>query len=203
MFAYMDGIVAEKSATEIILEVNGIGYSIQCSMNTLGNTPSKGEPMRCYTYLAVREDALDLFGFATKAEKAMFQRLCTVTGIGPKTALGILGSMPLQDLGLAIAMEDITALSRAPGVGKKTAQRIALELKDKMAQTDLEGIPLAAEMTQSAPGEGAGLNDALLALQSLGYSGQEAARALQKVKGQSEETDELIRLALRAMAGSN
>ena len=124
MFAYMDGIVAEKGANEIVLEVNGIGFSIQCSMNTLGNTPQTGESMRCYTYLAVREDAMDIYGFATKSEKDMFQRLRTVSGVGPKTALGILGSMPLQDLVLAIAMEDITALSRAPGVGKKTAQRI-------------------------------------------------------------------------------
>lgn len=203
MYAYMDGIVVEKSANELILEVNGIGYIIQCSMNTLGNTPPTGESMRCYTYLAVREDAMDLFGFATKNEKEMFQRLCTVSGIGPKTALGILGSMPLQDLSLAIAMEDITSLSRAPGVGKKTAQRIALELKDKMAQTDLAGIPLSAQMLESGSSEGVAVNDALLALQALGYSAQEASKALQKVKGKATETDELIRFALRAMAGGS
>ncbi len=203
MYAYIEGIVEEKNHNELVIDVNGVGYSITCSINTLSHAPGKGEQMRCYTYLSVREDAMELYGFSSKNEKDMFMRLRTVSGIGPKTALGILGSMSVKDLALAIAMEDIAALSQAPGVGKKTAQRIALELKDKMAPVDLEGMEGSSLSLQNGFGEGAAMNDALLALQALGYSGAEAGKALQKVKGQSNETDELIKLALRAMAGGN
>ena len=200
MYAYIEGKKKKKNTNELVIDAQGVGYSIQCSNNTVASAPPIGETMRCYTYLAVREDAMDLYGFGSRKEKEMFLRLRTVSGIGPKTALGILGSMSLQELGLAIAMEDISMLSRAPGVGKKTAQRIALELKDKVGQFDIEGAFAPGE--SGMPGEPSGaFGDALLALQALGYSNQEASRALQKIKDQSDETDELIRLALRGMAG--
>ena len=203
MYAYIEGTVEEKNNNELVIDINGVGYSIVCSISTLSQAPQKGERMRCYTYLSVREDAMELYGFASRNEKEMFMRLRTVSGIGPKTALGILGSMTVKDLALAIAMEDIAALSRAPGVGKKTAQRIALELKDKMAPVDLEGADIAGLSLNNETSEGSAVNDALLALQALGYSALEAGKALQKVKGEGKETDELIKLALRAMAGGN
>jgi Holliday junction DNA helicase RuvA len=141
MYAYISGRVAEKGSGELIIETGGVGYALQCSMTTLSQAPATGENMRCYTYLSVREDAMDLFGFATKEEKAMFLRLTSVSGIGPRTALGVLGSMPLKDLHLAILTGDLNALSRAPGVGKKTAQRITLELKDQITQEAMTGLP--------------------------------------------------------------
>ena len=128
MYAFIEGQVCEKNTGELILLAGGVGYRIACSMNTLQVAPAVGETMRCHTILSVREDAMELFGFATKEEKRMFQSLTAISGVGPKLALAILGSMPLRDLNLAILMGDITALSRAPGIGKKTAQRIALEL---------------------------------------------------------------------------
>jgi Holliday junction DNA helicase RuvA len=155
--------------------------------------------MRCYTYLSVREDALELFGFASKEEKAMFLRLVSVSGIGPRTALGVLGSMPLKDLHLAILTGDLNALSRAPGVGKKTAQRIALELKDQISQEALTGLP--QEHVSGTPVRDDALTEAMQALQSLGYTPVEASRALQAVRGKSDKADELIKLALRTMAG--
>jgi holliday junction DNA helicase RuvA len=199
MYAFISGRVAEKGSGEIVLETSGVGYLLQCSMTTLSEAPSVGETMRCYTYLSVREDALELFGFASKDEKVMFLQLVSVSGIGPRTALGVLGSMPLKDLHLAILTGDLNALSRAPGVGKKTAQRIALELKDQISQEALTGLP--PEHISGTPVRDDALTEAMQALQSLGYTPVEASRALQAVRGKSDKADELIKLALRSMAG--
>lgn len=140
MYAFIEGKVCEKNAGELILLAGGVGYQINCSMNTLAAAPALGETMRCYTYLSVREDAMELFGFASREEKRMFLSLTGVSGVGPKMALALLGSMPLKELNLAILLGDVTALSRAPGIGKKTAQRIALELKDKVSQEDVSAV---------------------------------------------------------------
>lgn len=142
---------------------------------------------------------MELFGFYSREEKQMFSRLTAISGIGPKTALGILGSMSLRDLQLAIMTGDITALSRAPGIGKKTAQRIALELKEHVSAEELAGSGITVKVDSAAPQDG--VAEAIMALQSLGYSASEAAKAVSAVKGQSDQADELIRLALRGMAG--
>ena len=134
MYAFIEGQVCEKANNSLVLLASGIGWQINCSMSTLQAAPAVGETMRCYTYLSVREDAMELFGFATREEKELFLLLTSVSGIGPKTALGVLGSMPVRDLNLAILLGDVNALSRAPGIGKKTAQRITLELKDRISQ---------------------------------------------------------------------
>lgn len=200
MYAFIEGQVCEKATGELVLLAGGVGYRIACSMNTLQAAPAVGETMRCHTILSVREDAMELFGFASREEKRMFQSLTGISGVGPKLALAILGSMPLKDLSLAILLGDVTALSRAPGVGKKTAQRIALELKDKISQADVEAAgpsPVSAAAMSAADN----VTEALEALIALGYTPTEARGALAQVKDQSGTADELIRLALRAMAG--
>ena len=199
MFAYLEGKIAEKNQNELILEVMGIGWQLSCSMNTLQNAPMVGETARVYTYMNIREDGAELYGFYCKEEKRMFLQLTGVSGIGPKTALAMLGCMPLRDLQLAIMTGDITALSRAPGIGKKTAQRIALELKEHVTAEDMEAAGITVRIDTSAPQDG--VSEAIMALQSLGYSASEAARAVSNVKDQSTQTDELIRLALKNMAG--
>ena len=118
MFAYMTGVVAEKGHNELVLETGGIGYQLICSMYTVQNAVSVGESMRVYTYLNVRQEGIDLFGFESREEREMFLRLIGVNGIGARTAIAILGSMPLRDLTLAILMGDTTTLCRAPGIGK-------------------------------------------------------------------------------------
>lgn len=198
MYAYIFGTVAEKGHNELVIEAGGVGYLLSCSMSTVQDAPSIGECMRAYTYLSVREDALELFGFASREERAMFMKLTGVSGVGPRSALGILGSMPLRDLTLAIVTGDVHALTRAPGVGKKTAQRIALELKEKLSQEDWEELPAGAGALSAARADDP-LSEALLALQSLGYTQGEAARALSAVRDQSDKPDELVRLALRGM----
>ena len=200
MYAFIEGKVCEKNAGELILLAGGVGYQINCSMNTLAAAPALGETMRCYTYLSVREDAMELFGFASREEKRMFLSLTGVSGVGPKMALALLGSMPLKELNLAILLGDVTALSRAPGIGKKTAQRIALELKDKVSQEDVSAVSVGgAAPVQSMAADC--VTEALEALQALGYTPAEARNAVQSVRDQSDKTDELSKLALRSMAG--
>ena len=200
MYAYITGIVAEKGHNELVIETGGIGYQLMCSMNTVQNAVSVGESMRVYTYLNVRQDGLDLFGFESREEREMFLRLTGVSGIGPRTAIAILGSMPLRDLTLAILMGDTTALCRAPGIGKKTAQRIALELKEKITDDEVNALPQCMAATaQAAHRRDDPVAEAMIALQSLGYSQGEAMQALNAVKDKSDQSDELVRLALRGM----
>ena len=204
MIAMIRGTVLEKSVGEaIIMTESGIGFRVLCTAATLSALPGSEEIVSLLTYMNVRDDAMELYGFATKEERELFKRLISVSGVGPKIAIGILGSMSVSDLRLAILMGDDTALCRAPGIGKKTAQRITLELKDALKK-DTFDVQNAAEITQDAlQGETSAANDALLALKSLGYSAQEAAGALRGLQSEGVATDELIRLALRRMVQNN
>ena len=201
MYAFIEGRVCEKNAGELVLLAGGVGYSLACSMTTLQEAPAAGETMRCYTYLSVREDAMDLYGFATKEERAMFLQLIGISGIGAKSALGILSAMPLRELNLAILLGDVAALSRAPGIGKKTAQRIALELKDKISQADVNTSGASAAQLSAADPATDAVTEALEGLQALGYTPVEARNALTQVRDKADKPDELIKLALRQMAG--
>ncbi len=201
MYAFIEGQVCEKAAGTLVLLAGGVGYQLNCSMTTLQAAPPMGETMRCYTYLSVREDAMELYGFATREERSLFLSLTGISGVGAKMALGLLGAMPLRELSLAILLGDVTALSRAPGIGKKTAQRIALELKDKISQADVNAAEEKTPAADARALSGSAVQDAMEALTALGYSGTEARDALMKVKDQSDQADELIRLALRALAG--
>ena len=202
MYAFIEGEVCEKLNGSLVLLASGVGWQLNCSNNTLQAAPPVGEKMRCYTYLSVREDAMELFGFASREEKEMFLQLTSVSGIGPKTALGVLGAMPLRDLNLAILLGDVNALSRAPGIGKKTAQRIALELKDKISQADVSAAAAPSQGTVSAAALSSdAVTEAIEALIALGYSSTEARNAISQIKDQTDKPEELIRLALRAMAG--
>ena len=202
MYAFIEGEVCEKLNGSLVLLASGVGWQLNCSNNTLQAAPPVGEKMRCYTYLSVREDAMELFGFATREEKEMFLQLTSVSGIGPKTALGVLGAMPLRDLNLAILLGDVNALSRAPGIGKKTAQWIALELKDKISQADVSAAAAPSQGAVSAAALSSdAVTEAIEALIALGYSSTEARNAISQIKDQTDKPEELIRLALRAMAG--
>ena len=196
MIAFIEGKVAEKNHGELVINAGGVGFSLLCSNATLSAAPGKGETWRCYTVMNVREDAIELFGFASRQEREMFRRLCTVTGVGANTALGVLTALSLRDLSVAIVTGDVTALSRAPGIGKKTAQRIVLELKDKVEQQDVSTPGAAAPV--SAP-VGSAQQEAQAALQALGYTSAEAARAVNLVRDQATTVDQIIMLALRQM----
>ncbi len=200
MIAYLEGRVALKTPNSVILDVGGIGFEIGCGMNTLTRLPPQGETVRIWTVMNVREDATELYGFLTPEEKQMYRRLTSVSGIGPKTALQILSSLPLNELTLAIMTGDTSALARAQGIGKKTAQRIALELREKVTDEEFSAIvpggaaPAAQPVTDAA-------GEAVEGLVSLGYTSQEATRAVRAVQDQSSDPAELIMLALRGMSG--
>lgn len=202
MYAFIEGQVVEKTNNTLVLLAGGVGYLLNCSMSTIAAAPKTGDVMRCHTWLSVREDAMELFGFASKEEKQLFLLLTGVTGVGPKMALALLSTLSASDLRLAIIMEDDKTLARAPGVGKKIAQRITLELKDKLGQFEVSGgsVPAAAS-APVAPAAADNFAQAMAALTGLGYTPAEARDALQKVGNKEAPADELLRLALRSMAG--
>jgi len=194
MYAFINGIVAEKTSDSIVIDAGGVGYEIQCSTATLAAAPATGEKMKVYTILNVREDAMELFGFYSKEEKSMYLRLRSVSGVGPRTALSILSSLSVRDISIALISGDANALTKVPGIGKKTAQRLVLELRDKVEETELTGTSVSPTVkNDGAEGE------AIAALISLGYAPSEAALAVSKVAGKSEKSDELIFLALKGL----
>ena len=196
MFAHFDGVIAEKNPDSIVLDVNGVGYLLFVSGATLSMAPAVGERMKLYSVLNVREDAMELYGFYSREEKAMYERLRGVNGVGSKIALQILSSMSVRDLSIALVSGDAAALTRVPGIGKKTAQRLVLELKDKVEDSQLTGS--GASVSPKAAAEGPE-GEAVAALVALGYSSAEAARAISKVSGQTDKVDEMIFLALKSL----
>ena len=195
MFAHFDGIVAEKTADSIVLDVNGVGYLLMVSGATLSMAPAVGERMKLYSVLNVREDAMELIGFYSREEKAMYERLKGVSGVGSRIALQILSSMSVRDLSLALVAGDANALTRVPGIGKKTAQRLVLELKDKVDDSQLTGGAAIAPRSAASGPEA----DAVAALVALGYSATEAAKAVSRFAGQTDKSDELIFMALKSL----
>lgn len=190
MIGSLNGKLIEKNPPQIVVDVNGVGYEVDVSMQTFYNLPALQENVLLYTQLVVREDAHLLFGFATREERAAFRQLVKVSGIGAKTALGILSAMSVEDLAQAVAAEDIKRLSAAPGIGKKTAERMVLELRGKLAAADNGGGLFAPTAPASET------DDVVSTLLALGYSDREARVA---VKGLPEGIDvgEGVRLALK------
>ncbi|NLW21485.1 MAG: Holliday junction branch migration protein RuvA [Clostridiales bacterium] len=200
MYAFLEGLVESKANNELVLNVGGVGYQVLCTQALLSALPAKGEFFRVYTWLSVRDDAMELFGFEGREERTMFLHLNTISGIGPRTALNVLSAMPLKDLTLAILTEDVQMLTRAPGIGKKTAQRIALELKDRLSKEDFTDSLGSLPATSATPQAGA-VGEAIQALAALGYSQSEAALAVSRAHqaGADLPADELVRQALRSM----
>ena len=193
----------------VILECCGVGYRVQVSAGTLSRLPSpafhpdgstaKGESVRLYTYMAVREDSVDLFGFYTAEEQDMFKLLLTVSGVGPKAAMSILSLMTPRTLAMTIASEDTKSISKAPGVGAKTAARVVLELKDKLSKLYPEtgGIPEITEMPVAGKtaGKSTKLSDARDALLVLGYSRSEITASMKDIN-MEDSLEEIIKKAL-------
>ena len=191
MYSYIKGIVEEIYLDRIVLENNGIGYEINVSSFT-AQSVQKGKSAKIFTKLIVREDDMSLCGFASQRELEMFKLLTSVSKIGPKVGLGILSSATPPQLSAYILSEDIAKLSKCPGVGKKTAERIVLELKDKV---DKDTAEFEATLFNQAP-TGLELDEAVEALLALGYSSAEAKEAVQKFKKDGLKTEDLIKKSL-------
>ena len=194
MYAYLKGTLEQIEEDRIVVEVAGIGYNVHVSATTIQSLPSIGEPVVVYTYTLVREDAFLLYGFLTRSDLEIFRKLITVGGIGPKGGLAILSLMDADTLRFAIISGDAKAIAKAPGIGNKTAERVILDLKDKISIEDtLRGesaVPaLAGGMDASEKGK---KQEAIEALTALGYSASEAAAAVRKVKTDDDTTVEAI-----------
>ncbi len=200
MYSYIKGQLMEVLDDTIVLENNGIGYNIRIPASILPSLEGIGQELKIYTYTCVREDAFLLYGFLTRDDLHIFRQLITVNGIGPKGALAILSVLTPDELRFAILGEDEKTISQAPGIGKKTAQRLIIELKDKMdlqEAFELKTDHLAAEGT----GEGSSKEEAILALVSLGYSALDARRVLQAIPDPEGKTaEELLRLSLQRLS---
>ncbi|MDD5994041.1 MAG: Holliday junction branch migration protein RuvA [Clostridiales bacterium] len=204
MIHFIKGQLDTVSEQKIVVENQGMGYEILVPASVLSKLPAIGMDVKIYIYMHVREDALQLYGFATKEEKEMFQLLITVNGIGPKGALGILSIMDVDALRFAILSEDAKSISKAPGIGGKTASKLILELKDKVDFEETVDTVLTkgenAVAGVSAPAEDVGYraNDAIQALVALGYSSTEAVKAVKKVDLiQDMTTEEILKSSLK------
>lgn len=201
MYAYIKGILADMAEDSIVVEAGGIGYHIFTPGQTFNYLPSVGEEVKVYTYLHIREDAMLLFGFLTKDDLNVFKLLLGVSGIGPKGALAILSVMSTDDLRFAVLGDDAKAISKAPGVGSKTAQRLILELKDKLSLEDAFELKTEHSKQQTA-GNGSGAkNEAVQALVALGYSSSEALKALNGIEiAEDADVEDILKSALKKMA---
>ena len=200
MIGYIKGTIAEKLEDRIILDNQGIGWEILVPAGMLDSGLRLGDELKVYTYLHVREDAMQLFGFFSRDELEIFGLLLNVSGIGPKGAMGILSALSADDLRFAVLSEDAARIARAPGIGKKTAQKLILELKDKFRLE--EAFEKKLEHTEEASLQSAAADsaetDAVQALVALGYSGTEALQAVRKVHADaSMDSEAILKAALK------
>jgi Holliday junction DNA helicase RuvA len=190
MIGRLTGLLAEKSPPQVVLDVQGVGYEVDVPMSTFYNLPGLGERVTLLTHFVVREDAHLLYGFATTEERATFRELVKISGVGPRTALSILSGLSVADLSGAVARQEGGRLQKVPGIGKKTVERLLLELKGKLGP-DL-GLPAGGALANDAQG------DIVQALMALGYSEKDAAAALKKLPA-DVGVSEGIKLALKAL----
>ena len=194
MIGSVRGIIAGKTPPQLLVEVAGIGYEIEAPMSTFFHLPAVGQEVRLLTHLVVREDAHVLYGFATEEERRLFRSLIRVSGIGPKLALALLSGLSVEAFVQAVNAQDVPALTRVPGVGRKTAERLLVEMRDRLGTADAPagstpaGTPLTPE------------NEAYGALIALGYRPAEATRLLKAAGPGTHSTEELIRRALQGAA---
>ena len=195
-FHYLSGTVAAIEQNLAVVDCGGVGYECATTAYTLSQL-RVGQAQKLYTYCNIREDAFEIYGFSTKEEKRCFELLLSVSGVGPKAALNILSATTPSGFQLAVASGDERALTAAQGVGKKLAQRVLLELKDKLKLDGMEAMPSLGG--PAAPRQSSRLTEAMEALSVLGYSQSEIAQALKGVDAENQSVEEMVRFALRAM----
>ncbi|HET7176666.1 MAG TPA: Holliday junction branch migration protein RuvA [Gammaproteobacteria bacterium] len=188
MIGFLRGVILRKQPPHLLIEVHGVGYEVEAPMSTFYDLPDAGAEVMLFTHLVVREDAQVLFGFGTEAERRFFRSLIRVNGVGPKLALTILSGISVDGFARCVRENDTAALTRLPGIGKKTAERLVVEMRDRLDET---GVPAAGVKANPR-------DEALSALISLGYKPQEASAMLQGIKETGLSSEELIRRALQS-----
>lgn len=194
MISYIKGEVINKGIDFLIVENNGIGYHVNTSLNTL-NSVTEGETVSIYTYMHVREDVLALYGFSKNEELDMFKKLISVNGVGPKAGLAVLSTYEINKIKLAISREDVTAISKVPGLGKKTAGKIILELKDKIGSINTEDLDINEEIKIISNET----NDIINVLLTLGFTQLEAINVLEDINVDGKTENQIIKEALRLL----
>lgn len=201
MFAYIKGIVEAITEDNVVLDVHDVGYNVKISADTAGRLPAPGNPVRLYTYTLVKEDAFMLYGFLTRDELELFKQCITVSGIGPKAAQAILSVMDTDSLRFAIMSGDVKAISKAPGIGKRTAERLILELKGKITMEDTAiGRDMASHGSGSLSVDSDQKREAIEALVSLGYGQAESMKAVNSIEGiEAMDSGAVLKAALKKM----
>ncbi|WNW11287.1 Holliday junction branch migration protein RuvA [Pseudomonas sp. DTU_2021_1001937_2_SI_NGA_ILE_001] len=202
MIGRLRGALVEKQPPNLVLDVNGVGYELEVPMTTLYRLPHVGEVVTLHTHLVVREDAHLLYGFFEKRDREMFRELIRLNGVGPKLALALMSGLEVDELVRCVQAQDTSALTRVPGVGKKTAERLLVELKDRFKAW--EALPGVFTLVSNGPSPiepvASAESDAISALVTLGYKPQEASKAVSAIKEKDLSSAELIRRALKGMA---
>ena len=195
MIGQLKGQIISKNPPEVLLEVGGIGYELLCPMSTFYRLDNSSEDTLLFTHLSIKEDSHTLFGFISKDEKNMFRELIRVNGVGPKVALAILSHLSVSSLVDCIVSEDADLLAKTPGIGKKTALKLIVELQDRLSKIDLFGSP--GTSSQFKRSSNPNTKQAIEALQSLGFKTKEANKMVSKIEDKDLTTEQLIRLALQ------
>jgi len=197
MISWLEGVLLEKQAPTIVLNVNGVGYELEAPMSTFYDLPEQGVPATLFVHMVVREDAQLLYGFSSKQQRDLFRSLIKVSGVGPKVGLAVLSTLSPQELLQCMANEDVAQLCKVPGIGKKTAQLLVLAMKDRL-EKEFGDIALEVGAGNSAaPND---KQDAIAALVSLGYKSADASRVIKSLPSDLS-SEEMIRQSLRALSG--
>ncbi|MDE2304163.1 MAG: Holliday junction branch migration protein RuvA [Gammaproteobacteria bacterium] len=200
MIGYLKGRLHAKQPPHLLVDVGGVGYEVEAPMSTFYGLPAAGEPVALFTHLVVREDAQLLYGFGTESERRLFRALIRISGVGPKIALGVLSGASVEDFLRTVEAEDAATLTRIPGIGRKTAERIVIEMRDQARKLAAAAADLPASPGESASAPTSPQGEAFAALLALGYKGPEASRLLKAADAPDLTTTELIRRALKAAA---
>lgn len=199
MIGYLKGVLLDKRPPTLVLDVHGVGYELDAPMTTFYDLPAPGEAVTVYTHMVVREDAQMLFGFADAAQRDVFRSLLKISGVGPRVALAILSTLSTRDFFEAVSDNDVSRLTRVPGIGRKTAERVMVEMRDRvLKQAEESGAvePVSVERRDNP------VEDAVSALLALGYKAPEASRAVRDIHAEGLTSEDLIRQALRQLAGA-
>ena len=196
MIGRLQGVLLRKEPPALMLDVGGVGYELEAPMTTFYELPAVGERVTLYTHLVVREDAHLLYGFVREAQRRLFRELLKVNGVGPRVALAVLSGLSDEEFSRCVAEEDIARLTKVPGIGRKTAERLVIELRDKLPKD----VPLPASTAAGPAAPGDPVSEAVSALVALGYKPNEASRAVRGASTKGLSAEEIIRQALKGMA---
>lgn len=198
MISRLSGILLRKEPPALLVDVNGVGYELEAPMTTFYDLPAVGEKVTLFTHLVVREDAHLLYGFSREAQRRLFRGLLKVNGVGPRVALAVLSGLADDEFVHCVLSEDIARLTQVPGIGRKTAERLIVEMRDKLPQLSAGSTPAPASTRAAAKDP---VSEAMSALIALGYKPNEASRAVRAVPSKDLSAEEIIRQALKGMAG--